>query len=272
VTEAIYLGTNFMNILRAFRVVAVVAGVTLLTGQSATAAFIDFIIRGTPTINTPGTATEFVITVGGQKGGLGSNDINGATLGDITNLAIDRLDDRTRFTPGSGPYVAPYLNFWITDGSGNYAVVANEPSNGAFQPLYSGGYQLDFADLSDKVAKIYENNDKTWLPNNGVGLTFADLAGFQIQAPTIAELTIGWAGLGSGAPRELGTNIAYGVNWVFGDTLSNYVSGQDGYIVDNAAVAAGSGNQVPEPVAIVLVGFGIAGIGFANRKKAENKK
>ena len=80
--------------------------------------------------------------------------------------------DRTRFTAGTGPYVAPYLNFWITDGV-NYAVVANEPSDGNFQPLYSNGYSLSFADLSDKAAKIFENADKSWLPNNGVGLTFA---------------------------------------------------------------------------------------------------
>lgn len=247
----------------------VVAGATFIAAQSASAGFVDFIIRGTPTINYPGSATEFVITVGGQKGGLGSNDINGSTLGDITNLAIDRIDDRTRFGAGTGPYVAPYLNFWITDGAGNFAVIANEPSNGAFQPLYNNGYQLDFADLSDKVANVYENADKSWLPNNGVGLTFADLAGYTIQAPSIAELNASWPGLGSGAPRQLGTNIAYGVNWVFGDTLSNYVSGDDGYIVENAAVAARSGEgEVPEPTALILVGLGIAGIGFAKRKKA----
>jgi hypothetical protein len=37
---------------------------------------------------------------------------------------------------GSGPAVAPYFNIWITDGLGNYAVVANEPSNPSFQPLF----------------------------------------------------------------------------------------------------------------------------------------
>ena len=108
--------------------------------------------------------------------------------------------------------------------------VANEPSDPAFQALYSSGYDLSFADLSDKVAKIYENSDKSWLPNNGVGLTFADLAAYTILAPSVVQLTAGWSGLSTGAPRELSSNVAYGVNWIFGDTLSNYVSGESGYI------------------------------------------
>lgn len=247
--------------------VMITALAALVTGgfsAPSSAGFVAFEIRNTPTINYPGGGQiEFIIDGGGDKAGLGSNDINGQTLGNITNLHIDRLDDETRFTAGSGPAVAPYLNFWITDGFGNYAVVANEPSNPAFQPLYSNGYDLTFADLSNKVANIYENADKSWLPNNGVGLTFADLAGFVIQAPTIGDLTTGWTGLGSGAPRELGTNVAYGVNWVFGDTLSNYVSGDPGYLVENASVSA-----VPVPAAAWLFGSSLGLLGWIRRRES----
>lgn len=254
------------NIVRDFRkVIAIGLTALIASGFSvpSVAGFVAFEIRNTPTINYPGGGQiEFIIDGGGDKAGLGSNDINGKTIGDITGLHIDRLDDRTRFTAGTGPYVAPYINFWITDGS-NYAVVANEPSNGAFQPLYSNGYDLSYSDLSDKVAKIYEITDKSWLPNNGVGLTFADLAGFVIQAPTVSELATGWAGLGSGAPRELGTNVAYGVNWVFGDTLSNYVSGDPGYLVENASVSA-----IPIPAAAWLFGSSLGLLGWIRCREA----
>lgn len=251
-----------MKTLHASPMLGAIAAVAALSFSiPAHAAFTAFAIRNAPTINVGPTQTEFLIVSGGQKAGFGSSDIDGYTLGDIASLDIVRLDDRTRFNAGTGPYVAPYLNFWITDGV-NYAVVANEPSDPNFQPLYNNGYSLTFADLSDKVAKIYENSNLAWLPNGGVGLTFADLAGFTIKAPTIAELTLGWSGLGTGAPREFGTNVAYGVNWVFGDTLSNYVSGDPGYIVGNDA----SVSVVPVPAAVWLFGSALGLMQVMRRK------
>jgi hypothetical protein len=262
--------------IRMFRFICLTAVAALAVSVgTAQAGFNSFVIRHSTAnpLNAPGIlpnnayvpgATEFVIAEGGQKAGLGSSDIDGSKLDDITKLAIIRHDDETRFTAGSGPAVAPYFNIWITDGT-NYAVVANEPSNPDFQALYNNGYDLDWSDISGKVAKIYENNDKTWLPNNGVGLTFADLANFTIKAPTAGELTTGWAGLGTGAPRELGTNQAYGVNWIFGDTLSNYVSApsNEGFVVSGAQV------QIPEPATLALAG--VAGLGmFAASRRRRN--
>lgn len=236
----------------------------------AEAGFNSFVIRdsgGTPpTIQANNAyvtgATEFIISAGGMKAGLGSNDVNGSTIGDLSHLTITRYDDTSRFTSGSGPAVAPYFNIWVTDGLGNYAVIANEPSNPAFQPLFTANvdgsktYDLDYADLAGLTAKVFEtpgwNTDSSWVHTyvgSGDPLTFADVAGLTIAPPPVSYITNASNGVGSGAPDELGTNTAYGVNWVFGDTLSNYVSGQEGYVVDGASV-------IPEPASLGLLGLG----------------
>ncbi len=242
---------------------------------NAQAAFSTFVIRGTPQIlannvYVPG-ATEFVIAAGGQKAGWGSNAVNGSTIGSLSQMVITRHDNAGRFTPGSGPSVAPYLNIWISDGV-NYAVVANEPSNGSFAAFRTahpgGGYTYNFSAnaIAAEVANIYETTgaatktDWVHVALNKVGqqLTFADVMGFTIAAPSAAFIA-GGNGIGSGAPRELGSNVAMGFNWVFGDTLSNYVSGDEGYVVSGAGV-------VPTPGSLALLGLG--GLAAVRRRRA----
>jgi len=249
----------------------------LTVSGMAQAGFDAFVIRegagGPPTIQTnddyvPG-ATEFIISEGGMKAALGSNDINGITIGDITQLLITRYDDTSRFSPGSGPAVAPYFNIWVTDGNGHYAVIANEPSNPAFQPLFvsnpdgSKTYNLSYTDLADKSAKVYEtpgwNSNSSWVHNlcGDDPLTFADVASLQIAPPPASYIQDPANGVGSGAPDVLGTDVAYGFNWVFGDTLSSYVSGAEGYVVSGAAA-------VPEPATMSLLALG--GLALIRRK------
>jgi hypothetical protein len=260
--------------------IAAALAVTVVAAD-ADAAFTSYVIRNDsggnpPTIQANNTyvpgATEFIIGAASQKAGWGSNDINGATIGDITSVAITRHDDTTRFTGGSGPAVAPYFNIWITNGT-QYAVVANEPSNPSFQPLFvsnddgSKSYDLSYADIANEPAKIYETanggTNNTWvhaaLGKTGQALTFADVANFVIAAPNAAYIT-GPNSVGGGAPRELGTNVAYGFNWVFGDTLSNYVSGAEGYVVSSPIAA------VPEPTGIALIGLGAGALLLRRRR------
>jgi len=256
------------------------ATAALLCASSASAAFTPFVIRegggNAPTIQANNTyvpgATEFIIDAGSMKAGWGSDDINGATIADITSVAITRHDDTARFTAGSGPAVAPYFNIWVTDGGGNYAVLANEPSNPAFQPLFttngdgSKTYDLSYSDLSGKTVKVYEtpgwNTNSSWVHNlfGSDPLTFADVASLEIAPPPASYIANAANGVGSGAPDELGTNTAYGFNWVFGDTLSNYVSGQDGYVVS-------APSAVPEPTSLALLGLGGLAV-FRRRRRA----
>jgi hypothetical protein len=258
----------------------------VVCAATAQAAFDDYIIRNGSTTLAPPTiqpnnvyvpgATEFIISDGGQKAGWGSNDINGYKIGQISNLGITRYDNTARFAAGSGPAVAPYFNIWVTDGAGNYAVLANEPSNPSFQPLFvtngdgSKSYSLSFADLANEPVKVYEtlngggNSTSTWVHNmfGNVPLTFGNVASLVIQAPSPGYIANPGNAVGSGAPDEIGTNAALGFNWIFGDTLTNYVSGAEGYVVGSPVAQA-----VPEPAALALAGAAALGLFVVRRRR-----
>jgi hypothetical protein len=224
--------------------------------------WISYVIRNAnsggaaPTINTIDTSKEFVINEGGMKAAWGTDAINGATIGQITELSIDRLD-----TNCNGSIYAPYFNIWITNGSGKYAVIANEPSN----PEWTGDSEhniMGWNMLKTKTAKVFEAAPSTeagyanWVYESlgkSSGLTFADFENFVIQAPSAAYINTGTNNVTSGAPREILDHTAYGFNWIFGDTLANYVSGtgSQGYVVANPVATA-----VPEPGTFVLLAIG----------------
>ncbi|QDT75966.1 PEP-CTERM sorting domain-containing protein [Lacipirellula limnantheis] len=249
----------------------------VVSSATAQAAFDDFIIRnsggGNPPVIQPNGivpgALEFIIAEGGQKAGWGTDDISGYQIGQITNVGITRYDDTARFTAGSGPAVAPYFNIWVTDGMGKYAVLANEPSNPSFQPLFvdngdgSKSYSLSFADIASEPVKVYEtpngggNSTTTWVHDmfGNVPLTFGDVASLVIQAPSAAYIANPVNAVGSGAPDEIVTNAALGFNWIFGDTLSNYQSGMPGYVVGNPIAQA-----IPEPATLALAGCAALGL------------
>ena len=237
----------------------------LVMSTAAMADWDSYIIRnanngsGSPGItdNLDGSIT-FETFAAGQKAALGTNEANGSTLGDILTLSIDRSVDSS--------FYGPYLNFWVTDGNGHYAVIANEPSDiGSLSYQYAAGEQwnLTWDILSTKIAKVYETNNPGWVNaynTDGGSLLFSEIASLVISAPPASYVVDGnLNGVGSGAPDELGTYNTYGVNWVFGDTLSNYVGG---CTVSNASITV----AVPAPGAILLSSFGTMLVGRIRRR------
>jgi hypothetical protein len=205
-----------------------------------------FVIRNSttgdvaPTISAgpgPGQMT-FNVPLAGQKAGWGTNYMNGMTIGDIASISITR--DTTASQWG------PYMNFWVTDGSGGYAVLGNEPSNlGEWAP--GTAHDVSWDVLKDATAKVYETGSGFITPA-GSTYTFNDFAGYTIATPASH-----WGGTGAPDDLNAATYTAYGVNWIFGDTQSNYIGA---YVVSDPTVTA-----VPLPAAVLLgfLGFGVAG-------------
>ena len=252
-----------------------VAALTLLAASgSAMADWTSYVVRegggSAPIIQSRDDvstgAMEFITSLSGQKAAWSTNDVNGCTVGDLASISIERLGDNIAV---SGAPYGPYINIWVTDGSGNYAIVANEPSNAEWQP---GNMQWDMTwdILKTKTLKVYETvgagTNTSWvntLTGKTTDLTFEDVSSLIIEAPSVAYIAAG-NGVGTGAPDELGTNIAYGFNWVFGDTLANYVTIGEGYIVANPIVTCSQ--AVPAPGAVLLSGLGISLAGFIRRR------
>jgi hypothetical protein len=219
------------------------AGTALAQSPVVDPGWAVFVVRNGDPLNTgpAPTITEsdplthaIAITTGlsGQKAALGTNLLNGAKISQIANLHIDRLDI-------DGSLWGPYFNIWVTDGLGHYAVLANEPSNPEW-----GADRWDVVGwdgLRTKTCKVYETpgagTNTSWVHTYAgkTSLIFEDVANLVIAPPPVDYIADPANLVGSGAPDEIGTNVAYGYNWVFGDTAANYLSA---FVVDNYYVAA----------------------------------
>jgi hypothetical protein len=239
---------------RKMKKVTMILAVVML--MSCTALAVDvtgwnaFVIRNSnsggiaPAITDTTEGKIFKVHDGGQKAGWGTNIANGQKVSDIITLSIDRLND-----PGYGPYI----NIWIKDASGNFAVIANEPSDAEW---VSGGVRNAWTDLTwdilkTKVAKVYETNGQPFILPSGSTYTFNDFADYIIATPST-----NWGG--GGAPDDLNASsyTAYGFNWIFGDSMNNYAAD---YGVANPSLT------VPEPATMSLLAIGA--LSLIRRKK-----
>jgi hypothetical protein len=222
-----------------------VAGAAWAQGANVDPGWDAYVIRNGTTsppniVDRPGLGAgviEIQTWENGQKAALGTNLVNGVTVSALGSLHIDRLDNIA--TSGS-PY-GPYFNIWVTDGAGNYAVLANEPSDGewAADPFFVPDWNF----LKTKRCKVYETTGlvgtapgTSWVATavgSATAITFEQAGNLIITPPPPSYFSMPGTGVGTGAPREIGTNVAYGFNWMFGDTAANYVSGGNGFIVDN---------------------------------------
>lgn len=191
--------------------------------------------------------TLFSIVSSGQKAGWGTNNMNGMKVGDIQSLSITRDSTVTGYNP--------YINIWVTDGHGGYAVIGNEPSNMGEWGTGTA-YDTTWNVLQNATAKVYETGSGFIQPA-GSTFKFADFADY-----TIATAPAHWGG--SGAPDDFNasTYTAYGFNWVFGDTQSNYLGG---CLVSNPTL--NSTAVVPVPGAIMLGGIGTGLVGWMRRRR-----
>jgi PEP-CTERM motif len=205
-------------------------------------------------------SVEFVTPAGGDKAGYGTTHFDGGTFADLVSMSFV-IDN------AAGPWM-PYINVWITDGAGNYAVIANEPSNAPLTDYYASYGQaangtavsVDFADMD---YKIYETGgDFSWLGGDQ-NITYAELVAYGY---TIGDPNPGTTVGGTGAPKA-----GYGFNFIYGDTLSNYVSGDDGYIISDITLnGIEAGAPVPEPASMALLGMGIFGLVATRVRKKRN--
>jgi MYXO-CTERM domain-containing protein len=108
-------------------------------------------------------------------------------------------------------------------------------------------------------AQINSNKGSSWLSSRGTGnyLTISDISDLVI-APPPSSWFAGTNGTGSGAPRELGTGVAFGFNWIMGS-----VNATDGNYSQVTPYDLSGISVVPAPGALALLGVA----GFASRRR-----
>jgi hypothetical protein len=250
---------------------AVIAMGILLGGlaQATTVDFETFNIRnsnGTITApwdsdlsiveNAAGDGFLAMTPQGGQKVGYGTSAFDGCQLNDFETVNWTKVSGKAG--------VVTYLNIWVTDGNGNYAVISSEND-------YRG---TDFATRDEWKIFEYSGTNFDWLFDSGTGGRSSQYLTLNGSNATLADISddvyvyagpgVGATGVGTGAPQG-----GYGFNLIFGDTQSNFVGNYE--IKDLSVDIKGStyyaGAPIPEPATISLMLLGMGGLAIRHRRK-----
>lgn len=276
---------------------SLVLGLALVVGGSAQAAqivdFEAFYIRNNNSvpmpdrINSPWDADLYVqenaggdgfvasTPQGGQKVGYGTSAFDGFQLNDLNTVNWAKL---------SGPAnLTAYLNIWVTDNNGNYAVISSE-NDYRNTPFGTREEWKIFEYGGTAFSDVDPNNNFNWLFDSGTGgrdasqyltnsgspgILRVSLSELSDNIEVFAGMPFGSPGVGSGAPQG-----GFGFNIIWGDTAANFTNGNP-YEVDNVTVkwnsvdyAAGAVVPIPAAAPLGLLGMGLIGLVRKLRKKS----
>lgn len=191
------------------------------------------------TENPAGDGYAFATPRGGQKVGYGTTFFDGRRLNQINTVTWTALG-------GMGGGIITYLNIWVTDGNGNYAVISSENqypgtdflTRTEWKVFESAGNACGDANSCPSLNWLFPSGtagrSSQYLYRNGARATLADFGdNIVIQSPSGSFPSY----VGTGAPRG-----SYGFNLIWGDTQANF-AGLGGQI--GSLVVTHAGTQYP---------------------------